>query len=93
MQVTSDAETTFLEDQRSLMLLVLCPGFFQCSALVEEAAQALKAVHRLRYARPNSLAAQRSRTHCIASRKNLVDAEGPGVHEGEHVQSLRSPAR
>ena len=44
--VTSDTAAAFSGDQRSLMLLVLCPGFFTCSELVEETAQALRYMHK-----------------------------------------------
>jgi hypothetical protein len=50
--IRSDRETTFSDDQRALMLLVLCPGFFGCSELVEEMAQALRAVNKQRVGKP-----------------------------------------
>ena len=46
--LTSDVNATFAADQRSLVLLMLCPGFFGCSDLVEEMARALAAVRRQR---------------------------------------------
>ena len=42
VRLTSDSDEAFKEDSRALMLLVLSPGFFACSALVEEAVQAMK---------------------------------------------------
>ena len=40
--VSCDAESAYAEDGRGLMLVVLCPGFFACSELVEEIAQVPK---------------------------------------------------
>ena len=48
VKIKSDAESAFTADQRSLMLLVLCPGFFGCPELVEETACALRNIHKER---------------------------------------------
>lgn len=45
VRLTSDSDEAFKEDSRALMLLALCPGFFSCSALVEETVQAMKHLH------------------------------------------------
>ena len=45
VRVTDNAEQSYSEDGRALMLLVLCPGFFSCAELVEETAQALRAMN------------------------------------------------
>ena len=45
VKIKSDTESAFTADQRSLMLLVLCPGFFGCPELVEETACALRDVY------------------------------------------------
>jgi len=103
IKVTSDADATFAQDQRSLMLLVLCPGFFRNSALVEESSVALKNIHRLRFLNPNSLDAQRGSGRCIASRKisrdrshssNCDRSEGIGAEESQSSSSrLEPPSR
>ena len=70
VQITSDPDATFMEDQRCLMLVVLCPGFFSCPGLVEETAHALRNIRRQRK-KANLVGTQR----CIASQKNLLDEE------------------
>ena len=46
VKIKSEIEVAFTDDQRALMLTVLCPGFFGNSELVEETARALRSIQR-----------------------------------------------
>ena len=46
IKIKSEIEVAFTDDQRALMLTVLCPGFFGNSELVEETARALRSIQR-----------------------------------------------
>ena len=48
VKVASNAGAAFSQDQRSLLLLVICPGFFSYPPLVEETAHALRALNSTR---------------------------------------------
>ena len=77
--LTSDVNATFTADQRSLVLLMLCPGFFGCSDLVEEMACVLAAVRR-------------QRKHPVASGRILHSKENLLLH-GESLSKRTSSLR
>ena len=80
VEIKGDTESAFAADQRSLMLVVLCPGFFGCPQLVEETAYALRNTHK---ERRNSLGGQAAsadesslqREDSIIERRNSFGAE------------------
>lgn len=45
VRVTDDAEQSYSEDGRALMLLCLCPGFFGCSAPTYARAHTRTCIH------------------------------------------------
>ena len=77
--LTSDVNATFTADQRSLVLLMLCPGFFGCSDLVEEMACVLAAVRW-------------QRKHPVASGRILHSKENLLLH-GESLSKRTSSLR
>ena len=84
VKIKSDAESAFTADQRSLMLLVLCPGFFGCPELVEETACALRNIHKERRSGRANSEDERSesalqREDSISQRRGSFSAE---VSEG-----------
>jgi len=46
IRVVSVADATTVAEQHAPFVLVLCPGFFSCPELVEEAAKALASAHK-----------------------------------------------
>ena len=87
VKITSDPNATFLADQRSLMLLVLCPGFFGCSELVEETAHVLRNMQNpdaaqsapTDAARRGSPPASSGPTHMATRKDKDLDLEAAGT--------------
>ena len=74
IKMSSNPNEMFGPNQRVLMLLVLCPGFFACADLVEEAGRALRKLRSLH-----------SGTHknaCIASNNDLLSGMGAAGTSG-----------